>query len=240
MLLDLPSVNKQTQQSMSCVVTSLMSAQEVNSESEVVGILQKLLLQNNPELIQAFCGCPKSQHTTTTGQPEPRKLLCNDSFGKQALVTPPALKYVLLPPLNGQEYYVCTTCGQTRKENSFFFDHPHGVKKPAIKWFCPLCQRLFSTSYRSGHLMKAHGEYVIRSGCRRGRLEKDDEKLERDDEGFGRLEKDDEIPLKRIRFQEGNDEPQEKKEQAVITDDGNVSRVQSFETASNHSNDECE
>ena len=151
-----------------------MSAQEGEerkfAEGIVVQFLEALYRKNN---YPGMCGVPEEKRIKCEKQPEPAKQLeplCTQSTSK-----PPALKYLLSPQLRGQEFYECTECGEKRDQNSFFCDHSHGVKKPSIKWFCPLCQKRFSTSYRSGHLMKAHPDSVVRTANKRPRPEEQEE-----------------------------------------------------------------
>jgi len=97
----------------------------------------------------------------------------------QIAAKPPALKYELPLSLSEKECYVCTECKERRKENSFFLSHTHPIQKPLIKWYCPICDRLFSTSYRSGHLRKAHKLRPTKTSlpvCKRPRSEKEQQR----------------------------------------------------------------
>jgi len=141
-----------------------MSAQELEerklAEMAVIQILGTLFRENNHP---AICDACDETIVKNEKQPEPVKQQL-DSPCKQSECKPPALKYLLRPEIAGEEFYECTECGERRIQNSFFCDHshhPHKGKKPYIKWFCPLCKKRFSTSYRSGHLMKAHADFVI-------------------------------------------------------------------------------
>ena len=106
-----------------------------------------------------FIDCPGFLDTPTT---LPRETNSEQALFQTSSSRPPALKYVLPSNLEGREYYICTVCHEKRDQNSFFFGHAHGEKKPRIKWYCPICNKHFSTSYRSGHLRKAHGFKIAR------------------------------------------------------------------------------
>jgi len=91
-----------------------------------------------------------------------RKLQFSSTDEKPVSVTakaPPALKYKLPKHFRSHEYYQCIICLKRKKDNSFS-DHFHSCKKRSIRWFCPICKKLFSPSYRSRHISKVHADRI--------------------------------------------------------------------------------
>jgi len=67
------------------------------------------------------------------------------------------IKYSLPGTAREQEYYQCMICKEKRHENSFYSNHVHCLgEKPKVRWFCPLCQKLFAVTHRSGHIKNCH------------------------------------------------------------------------------------